>query len=67
MSSKEYTPNLNEYIDNEYGVFFELINIILEKQNLNDTKDIYLSRHLLNSLIFLIAGIFLLYFKSILY
>ena len=49
----EDTPNLNEYIDNEYGVFFELINIILEKIfNLNDTKDIYLSRHLLNSLIF---------------
>ena len=58
----EDTPNLNEYIDNEYGVFFELINIILEKIfNLNDTKDIYLSRHLLNSLIFLIAGIYFYY------
>ena len=58
----EDTPNLNEYIDNEYGVFFELINIILEKIfNLNDTKDIYLSRHLLNSLIFLIAGVYFYY------
>ena len=35
----EDTPNLNEYIDNEYGVFFELINIILEKIfDLNDSK-----------------------------
>ena len=23
--------NLNDYIDNEYGVFFELINILFEK------------------------------------
>ena len=58
----EDAPNLNEYIDNEYGVFFELINIILEKIfDLNDSKDIFLSRHLLNSLIFLIAGIYFYY------
>ena len=43
-------PNLNDYIDNEYGVFFELINILFEKTlSLKDSLDIFYFRHLMNS------------------
>ena len=52
-------PDLENYIDNEYGVFFEILNIFIEKIfNLNDKEVIYRSRHYFNSLIFFIASIY---------
>ncbi len=53
------TPDLENYSDNEYGVFFEILNIFIEKIfNLNDKEVIYQSRHFFNSFIFFIASIY---------
>lgn len=55
----ENVPRLQTYADNEYGVFIEVLNVFIEKIfKLNNEKEIYYSRHLFNSLIFLIASIF---------
>ena len=55
-------PNLSNYRDNAYGVFFELINISLEKiLFLDDTFNIYYLRHLINCLFFLVASIYFYY------
>lgn len=52
-------PKLENYIDKDYGVIFELILVFVEKiLNLKDTKSIYLSRHLLISFTFFIGCIF---------
>ena len=61
-------PNLNDYIDNEYGVFFELINILFEKTlSLNDSLDIFYFRHLINCLFFFIASIYFYYTLNLFY
>ena len=53
------------YADKDYGVGFELPLIILEKQlDLSDTRDIFLMRHLVTHLFFLVsmfAGYLLIY------
>ena len=53
-------PQINEYIDREYGVVFDLpaaaIEVILGIKN---TKDIYLLRHLMTFVIFSFYYMFL--------
>lgn len=52
-------PRLENYMDNDYGVVFELFLVFFEKIfNLQDSKNIYLSRHLFVSLSFFIGCIF---------
>ncbi len=52
-------PNFEDYIDKDYGVIFELLLIFIEKIfSLSTSKHIYLSRHFLVSLFFLIASIY---------
>ena len=52
-------PELKNYVDNEYGVFFELLNIFFEKiLNLKEKNDIFYTRHLFNSFIFFLASIY---------
>ena len=47
------------YCDRDYGVAFELPLIIVEKTlNLKDSRDIYLTRHLLTHLFFLLCAFF---------
>ena len=61
-------PNLSNYRDNAYGVFFELINILLEKiLFLDDTIDIYYLRHLINCLFFLVASIYFYHTLNLFY
>ena len=61
-------PDLNNYIDNEYGVFFEIINISLEKiLSFDDSFNIYFFRHLTNCLFFLIASIYFYYTLNLFY
>ncbi len=55
----ENVPSLENYTDKEYGVFFEIFNIIIEKFfNLENNYQIYLTRHYVNSLIFFISSIY---------
>ncbi len=55
---KENLPDLNNYIDKDYGSFFELLLIIVEKiAKLKDTREIYLLRHLLTFITFWISTI----------
>lgn len=50
---------LNEWTDRDYGVAFELPLIAIERIfNLTDTRDIYLMRHLITHLFFLIGALF---------
>ena len=52
-------PKLENYIDNEYGVFFELLLVFIEKIfNFTDNKSIYSTRHYINSLLFFITCIY---------
>lgn len=52
-------PKLENYIDRDYGVIFELFLVFIEKVlNLKESKSIYLSRHFLVSLFFFIGCIF---------
>ena len=61
-------PNLDTYIDNEYGVIFEILNISLEKIfSYKDSFDIYYFRHLINCLFFLIASIYFFYTLNLFY
>ena len=72
LSLKEFLfdgniPKLQYYNDREYGAFYEVLSVFIEKiLSLNDTKDIYLFRHFFNSLFFFIAGLyFFFYFKKV--
>ena len=64
LSLKEFLfdgniPKLQYYNDREYGSFYEVLSVFIEKiLSLNDTKDIYLFRHFFNSLFFFIAGLY---------
>ncbi len=52
-------PRLENYIDKDYGVFFELLLIFIERIfDLKDTKSIYYSRHYLTSICFFIGSLF---------
>ena len=52
-------PKLENYMDKDYGVAFELFLVFIEKiLNLHDTKSIYYSRHYFTSIFFLIGSIF---------
>ena len=52
-------PKIENYIDKDYGVIFELLLVTIEKiLGLKDTKSIYLSRHYLTSLTFFVGCIF---------
>ena len=52
-------PKLENYLDKDYGVIFELLLIFFEKIfNLQDIKIIYLTRHFFTSFIFFIGCIF---------
>ena len=52
-------PKLENYLDKDYGIIFELFLVFIEKAlNLKETKSIYLSRHLAVSIIFFIGSIF---------
>ena len=52
-------PKLENYIDNEYGVVFELLWVFIEKIfNIKDYPSIFYGRHYLNSIIFLIGSIY---------
>ena len=52
-------PKLENYIDRDYGVIFEVLLVLIEKVlNLKESKSIYLSRHFLVSLFFFIGCIF---------
>lgn len=52
-------PNLKNYSDREYGSFYEIITVFIERIfNLQETKKIFLTRHLLNSIFFFIASIY---------
>ena len=51
--------NLLRDVDRIYGVVFELPLLFVERAlGLEDSRDIYLSRHLLQHLFFLVAGVF---------
>lgn len=51
---------LLDFYDKDYGVAFELPLIIIEKSfNLTDSRDIYLMRHLVAHLFFLVGAFFL--------
>ena len=52
--------NKSDYKNKEYGPAYELFLVILEKQlHLQDTRDIYLMRHLVTHLFFLTGAFFL--------
>ena len=52
-------PALLDWKDRDYGVAFELPLIAVERIiNLTDTRDIYLSRHLITHIFFLIGALF---------
>ena len=52
-------PKLENYLDKDYGVVFELLPVLIEKIfNLQDTKSIYYTRHYLISFTFFIGSIF---------
>ena len=47
---------LENYRDNEYGVFFDVVNICVEKLfSINNIKNIYYSKHFVNCLFFFIV------------
>ena len=51
--------NLLRDVDRIYGVVFELPLLFVDRAlNLEDSRDIYLSRHLLQHLFFLVSGVF---------
>lgn len=55
IAGEDITPDLNTL----YGVAFELPLVLVERMlDLSDTRSIYLSRHILNHLFFLIGGLF---------
>jgi hypothetical protein len=56
----QYTiPEFSEYKDRDYGVFFELILVGVEKAlKLEKKKDIYYMRHLMTFLLFYVSVIF---------
>lgn len=59
---------LLKWKDKDYGVAFELPLIIIEKTlNLTDSRDIYLSRHLLTHLFFLLGAFFIFRLVKLLY
>lgn len=59
---------LHEWPDRDYGIAFELPLILIEKLfNLTDTRDIYLSRHLVTHLFFLIGAFFCFKLVDLLY
>ena len=52
-------PKLENYVDKDYGVVFELFLVFVEKIfNLQDSKSIYYTRHYLISLTFFLGSIF---------
>ncbi|MBL4734504.1 MAG: glycosyltransferase family 39 protein [Flavobacteriales bacterium] len=52
-------PGLLTYQDRDYGVAFELPLVMIEKTfNLTDTRDVYLMRHLVTHLFFLLGAFF---------
>ena len=52
-------PKLENYVDNEYGVVFELSWIFIEKFfSITDYPSIFYGRHYLNSLVFFIGSIY---------
>jgi len=52
--------SLLSFNDKDYGVAFELPLMIIEKSfDFKDTRDIYLMRHFLTHLLFLVSGVFL--------
>ena len=68
----EYVFNDNqellEYKDRDYGVGFELPLIILEKKlGLTDSREIYLMRHFVSHLFFLLGGFFFFRLVDLLY
>jgi len=61
-------PALLSYRDRDYGVAFEVPLLVLEKLfNLTDSRDIYLLRHSMTHLFFLISGLFLFKLLDFLY
>ncbi len=59
---------LHEWPDRDYGIAFELPLIVIEKLfNLTDTRDIYLSRHLVTHLFFLLSAFFCFKLVDLLY
>ncbi len=64
LSLKEFLiegniPKLSEHTDREYGSLFEIFTVFIERGfNINETKQIYLTRHFLNSLFFFLASIY---------
>ena len=54
----ENIPELDNFIDKDYGVFFELFLVFIEKiLSLNDFKDIFYLRHLITFIFFWISCI----------
>ena len=61
-------PKLNNYIDNEYGVFFEVLSVSLEKfLQINEKDKIFYFRHILNSVFFFIGSIYFYYTLNLFY
>ena len=61
-------PKLNNYIDNEYGVFFEVLSVSLEKfLQINEKEKIFYFRHILNSIFFFIGSIYFYYTLNLFY
>ena len=59
---------LENYRDNEYGVFFDVVNICVEKLfSINNIKNIYYSKHFVNCLFFFIASVYFYYTLNIFY
>ena len=72
MVNYDYVFSSNQYLltfnDRDYGVAFELPLIIIEKAfNLTDTRGIYLMRHLVTHLFFLLGAFFCFMLVDLLY